>query len=53
MTKKDYYKIKVLIFFGYNGQPFQGSQIQKETEHTVEHSLERGLAMAGFIKESN
>jgi len=30
-SKKEYLWVKVIIFYGYNGSRFQGSQYQKDT----------------------
>ena len=53
LTKKDYYKVKVIIYFGYNGVAYQGSQIQSMTDNTVEYVLEKALSESGFIKAHN
>ena len=41
--KRDYFKQKFNIFFGYNGQKFSGSQKNPGVE-TVEEALEKALS---------
>lgn len=52
--KKDFFKVKVAIFFGYNGRPFFGSQkIEDPTKPTTEGELEKALHKANMITEYN
>ena len=52
--KKEFFKIKVAIFFGYNGKGFQGSQkLPLKDAITVEGELEKALYNCKMISESN
>lgn len=46
-------KIKVGIFFGYNGESFNGMQYQRDTGNTVENIVHKLLLDNGFILRSN
>jgi tRNA pseudouridine38-40 synthase len=46
-------KIKVGIFFGYNGEKFQGLQYQRDTENTIENIMHKVLCENGFVLKSN
>jgi tRNA pseudouridine38-40 synthase len=46
-------KTKVGLFFGYNGEKFQGIQYQRDTENTIENILHRVLCNGGFILKTN
>ena len=50
--KRDYFKQKFNVFFGYNGKKFSGSQKNPGVE-TVEDALEKALHQAGFISDDN
>ena len=50
--KRDYFKQKFNVFFGYNGKQFSGSQKNPGVE-TVEDALEKALHQAGFISDDN
>lgn len=54
-SKKNYFKQKIALFFGYNGTAYHGLQKQKDLKEktTVESCLEIALHEAGFITESN
>lgn len=46
-------KVKVGIFFGYNGESFLGLQYQRDTENTVENIIHKVLCEQGFILKTN
>lgn len=46
-------KIKVGIFFGYNGENFLGLQYQRDTANTIENTLHRVLCENGFVLKTN
>lgn len=58
--KKNFFKQKVALFFGYKGTSFSGLQKQVSsvpssdpTPRTVEQEIENALYKCGFISESN
>ena len=51
--RKQYLRVKVIIFYGYNGSQFQGSQYQKDTKNTVEFELEQGLLESDLLSKNN
>lgn len=46
-------KMKVGIFFGYNGESFLGLQYQRDTANTIENILHRVLCENGFVLKTN
>jgi tRNA pseudouridine38-40 synthase len=46
-------KMKMGLFFGYNGESFQGMQYQREHTNTIENVLHEVLVKEGFILQSN
>ncbi|KAL4475492.1 hypothetical protein ABPG72_013316 [Tetrahymena utriculariae] len=53
-TKRNFFKIKVAIFFGYNGKGYHGSQSQKDQNiKTIEKSLFEGLIDSKLISETH
>lgn len=46
-------KVKVGIFFGYNGESFLGLQYQRDTENTVENIIHKVFCEQGFILKTN
>jgi tRNA pseudouridine(38-40) synthase len=46
-------KVKVGIFFGYNGESFLGLQYQRDTANTIENTLHRVLCDNGFVLKTN
>ena len=47
------FKIKLALFFGYNGEKFLGMQYQRETENTIENTIHKVLVDQGFVLPSN
>ena len=48
------FKLKVAIFFGYNGENYNGLQWQNATDvTTIENVIQQALFQRGFILESN
>ncbi|KAL4476269.1 hypothetical protein ABPG74_010002 [Tetrahymena malaccensis] len=53
-NKRNFFKIKVAIFFGYNGKGYHGSQSQKDQNiKTIEKSLFEGLIDSKLISETH
>jgi len=52
--KQRSFKVKLAMFFGYNGENYRGMQFQRnQTVRTVENTLHDILFRLGFILESN
>lgn len=53
--KKNFFKIKVAMFFGYNGKAYKGLQKQKDLAEktTVESCIEIALHEAGLVSDAN
>ena len=47
------FKVKLGVFFGYNGEKFQGMQYQRQHTNTIENLLHALLVDNGFVLKSN
>jgi tRNA pseudouridine38-40 synthase len=51
--KRDFFKQKIILYFGYNGKAYHGLQSQKGSEvPTVEGSLYQGLFDSNLVGKS-
>ena len=48
--KREFFKVKLAIFFGYNGTEYRGLQIQKEGVLAVENVLLDALLQANLLR---